>query len=111
MAGRFMLAAAAIVAVLCAPASTLGQGLSPAEQRGLTFVSTHCAMCHSIAKVGASPIREAPPFRILHTRYPVESLQEALAEGIMTGHPAMPQFRLDPGQIQDVLSYLKSLER
>jgi hypothetical protein len=68
-------------------------------------------MCHSISKMGESPIKQAPPFRILHTRYPVESLQESLAEGIMTGHPSMPQFRLDPGQIQDVLSYLKSLER
>ena len=111
MVKRSILAAAAFAGALCAPASALAQGLSPVEQRGQTFVSTHCAMCHSIAKIGASPLREAPPFRILHTRYPIESLQEALAEGIMTGHPAMPQFRLDPGQIQDVLSYLKSLER
>jgi mono/diheme cytochrome c family protein len=103
--------AAAFAATLCAPTGALAQGLSPAEQRGQTFVSTHCAMCHSIAKVGISPLKEAPPFRTLHTRYPVESLQESLAEGIMTGHPAMPQFRLDPGQISDVLSYLKSLER
>jgi hypothetical protein len=36
---------------------------------------------------------------------------EALAEGIVTGHPSMPEFRLDPGQVQDVISYLKSLER
>ena len=111
MVERSMLAAAAFAGALYAPTGALAQTFSPAEQRGQTFVSTHCAMCHSIAKVGASPIREAPPFRILHTRYPVESLQEALAEGIMTGHPAMPQFRLDPGQIQDVLSYLKRLER
>ena len=43
--------------------------------------------------------------------YPVESLEEALAEGISTGHPTMPEFRLDPGQIGDVIAYLKSLER
>jgi mono/diheme cytochrome c family protein len=47
----------------------------------------------------------------LHTRYPVESLQEALAEGIMTGHPTMPEFRLDPDQVSAVISYLKTLER
>jgi mono/diheme cytochrome c family protein len=41
----------------------------------------------------------------------VESLQEALAEGIVTGHPSMPQFQLDPGQVQDVIAYLKTLER
>ncbi len=53
----------------------------------------------------------APPFRSLHRLYPVESLEEALAEGISTGHPTMPEFRLDPGQIGDVIAYLKSLER
>jgi hypothetical protein len=41
----------------------------------------------------------------------VESLEEALAEGIVSGHPTMPEFRLDPGQIQDLISYLKTLER
>jgi len=29
----------------------------------------------------------------------------------VTGHPTMPEFRLDPGQVNDVISYLKSLER
>ena len=84
---------------------------SPAAQRGQVFVRTHCAQCHSIDKVTPSPISAAPPFRVLHRRYPVESLQEALAEGIVTGHAAMPEFRLDPGQIGDVIAYLKSLER
>jgi hypothetical protein len=28
----------------------------------------------------------------------------------MTGHPTMPQFQLDPGQIGDVIAYLKTLE-
>jgi len=37
-------------------------------------------------------------------------LQEALAEGISTGHPTMPEFRLEPDQVNDVISYLKSLE-
>ena len=84
---------------------------SPAAQRGFTFVRTNCASCHAIAKVGDSPLKIAPPFRTLHLRYPIENLEEALAEGIVTGHPTMPQFRLDPGQVNDVIAYLKSLER
>jgi mono/diheme cytochrome c family protein len=79
-------------------------------QRGVNFVRTHCASCHSIDKVSPSPLRIAPPFRTLHLMYPVESLEEALAEGIRTGHPTMPEFRLDPDQIGDVIAYLKSLE-
>ena len=83
---------------------------SPQEQRGKTFALNNCARCHSIDKVSPSPLKIAPPFRTLHLRYPIETLGEALAEGISTGHPTMPEFRLDPDQIHDVLSYLKTLE-
>ena len=83
---------------------------SPSVERGKTFALNNCARCHSIDRVGQSPLKIAPPFRTLHKRYPVETLAEALAEGIQTGHPTMPEFRLDPDQIHDLLSYLKSLE-
>src|SRR5215207_10195018 len=83
---------------------------SPAVERGKTFAINNCARCHSIDRVTQSPLKIAPPFRTLHKRYPVESLAEALAEGIQTGHPTMPEFQLDPDQINDLLSYLKSLE-
>lgn len=83
---------------------------SPAEQRGKTFVLNNCARCHSIDRVTPSPLKIAPPFRTLHLRYPIETLGEALAEGISTGHPTMPQFQLAPDQINDLLSYLKTLE-
>ena len=84
--------------------------ISPAEQRGKNFVVTNCSRCHAVDKVSPSPLTIAPPFRDLHKKYPIESLQESLAEGIVTGHPSMPQFRLEPDQINDVLSYLKTLE-
>ena len=41
---------------------------------------------------------------------PIETLGEALAEGIYTGHAEMPAFELTPDQIHDLLSYLKTLE-
>jgi len=85
--------------------------LSPAAQRGFVLVSTNCARCHSIDKASKSPLKIAPPFRTLHLRYPVEDLEEPLAEGIVTGHPTMPEFRFDPGQVGNIISYLKSLER
>ena len=83
---------------------------SPDEQRGRTFALNNCARCHSIGKVSPSPLKIAPPFRTLHERYPVDTLEEALAEGIETGHTTMPTFRLDPDQIHDLLSFLKTLE-
>ena len=84
---------------------------SPDVQRGLTFVRVHCAQCHSIGKVGESPLRIAPPFRDLHLKYPVENLRRPLSEGIIVNHPTMPQFRLDADQVSDVIAFMKSLER
>jgi cytochrome c len=89
---------------------TAALAASPSEQRGKRFALNNCAQCHSIDRVTRSPLKVAPPFRTLHQRYPVESLAEAFAEGIYTGHPTMPGFELDPDQIHDLLSYLKTLE-
>ncbi len=79
-------------------------------QRGKAFARANCARCHAVDRVSESPLKIAPPFRTLHLRYPIETLGEALAEGIYTGHADMPAFELDPEQIHDLLSYLKTLE-
>jgi cytochrome c len=84
---------------------------TPAAQRGLNYVRANCARCHAIDKVSESPLKIAPPFRTLHLRYPIDSLQEAFAEGIQTGHPTMPVFRLELDQISDVMAFLKTLEK
>jgi cytochrome c len=79
-------------------------------EQGKRLALTYCAKCHSVDKVGPSSFKPAPPFRDLHKRYPVETLQEALGEGIATGHPAMPEFRFDSDQVGDFIAYLKTLE-
>ena len=103
---RYFLGGAAAILVMTGSALAI----TPAQQRGKAFVLTNCSRCHAVDKVSPSPLKIAPPFRELHKKYPIETLQEALAEGISTGHPTMPEFRLEPDQINDVLSYLKSLE-
>lgn len=84
--------------------------LSPSEQRGRVFARTNCAGCHSIDKATPSPLKVAPPFRELHKRYPIEWIAEALAEGISTGHPSMPEFQLPPDQINDLISFMRTLQ-
>lgn len=79
--------------------------------RGRAFAQVNCARCHSIDKLTASQLSIAPPFRTLHQRYSVESLEEALAEGLVTGHPTMPEFQLAPDQASDFIAFLKSLEK
>jgi cytochrome c len=101
-------------AALLALAMCLFAGAVRAEadslQRGREFARANCARCHAIERTGDSPFKPAPPFRTLHQRYPVEYLEEALAEGIVTGHPDMPEFRLEPDQIADFIDFLKALE-
>lgn len=87
----------------------LAQGGDPG--RGQAFAERNCGTCHATGRTGASPLAAAPLFRHLHQRYPIEQLGEALAEGITTGHALMPEFRLEPPQIDDFLAYVKSLER
>jgi cytochrome c len=102
---------AGFLSIICIlDVSPVAAQTSPDFQRGLSLVKTHCAQCHSINKVGSSPSSIAPPFRDLHKRYPVENLAEAFAEGILTGHPSMPQFRFEPDQIENLIALLKSLE-
>lgn len=81
-----------------------------AAARGKILVETRCSTCHSVGAAGQSPNPAAPPLRHLGTRYPVSHLQEAFAEGITNGHPAMPEITLEDGEIRDLIAYLQSVQ-
>ena len=81
------------------------------ERKGRTIVQMNCETCHAIGRQGESPMAKSLPFRELHKRYPVENLQEALGEGIATGHATMPEFKFEPKQVDEIIDYLKTLER
>lgn len=99
-------AAAALAAVLLhQPAPSLAQS----AERGVVIARTYCSRCHSIDKLSPSPLAIAPPFRDLKKRYPLDSLAESLAEGIVTGHPTMPEYRFEPDQVGDLIAFLKTL--
>ena len=76
---------------------------------GQKLVTAHCASCHAVGRRGASPLEQALPFRVVVRRYPPAALEEALAEGISTGHAEMPEFIFEPPQIAAIVSYLNSL--
>jgi cytochrome c len=79
------------------------------DTTGHAILAGKCARCHNIETSGGSPHPQAPPFRTLSQRYPVERLAEALAEGIVTGHPDMPQFAFSPKEIDAILTYLDAI--
>lgn len=79
-------------------------------QRGHDLVQPNCSRCHAIETRGDSPDTRAPRFRDLDQRYPIDSLAEALAEGIRTGHPQMPEFVFAPDEVDAIIAYLKSIQ-
>ncbi len=99
LVGALLFAAAAL------PVAAQDQGVAA----GLALIEKNCARCHAVGRTGTSPRPEAPPFRDLSRRYPIDSLAEALAEGIVTGHNDMPEFRFAPHEISAILAYLKSI--
>jgi mono/diheme cytochrome c family protein len=77
---------------------------------GRKIAEAECSPCHAIGKEGASPLAQAPPFRTFVDKWPVEHLQEALAEGISVGHGPMPEFIFEPAQISDLIAYLVTVQ-
>jgi len=77
---------------------------------GKLIAETRCSTCHAIGPTGNSPHQDAKPFRQLSENYPVRNLEEALAEGIVVGHPDMPMFVLSPYEIDALITYLESIQ-
>ena len=114
MKNRLVLSVVALALLLTGTQALAGAaaaaGARGSVAAGRSLVQTHCGRCHAVGREGQSPVAAAPLFRELHQRYEVEDLAEALAEGILTGHPAMPEFRFEPTQINDIILYLKSIQ-
>lgn len=70
----------------------------------------NCARRPAIGKTGVSPHKFAPPFREVVKRYDTSTLQEPLAEGIVTGHNNMQDFAFAPDDVAAIIAYLQSLK-
>ncbi len=106
--------AALFVVALLAPVGHASAGTSPNAAliaQGQAIAQTHCKQCHAIGRTGESPNVQAPLFRRLAARYPLDHLAEAFAEGIVVSHTEMPQFELETPQIAALLAYLDSLSK
>ncbi len=100
-----------VTAALAACVSPPAPSATPSQEaRGQAIAEANCSGCHAIGATGESPAPEAPPFRTLSRNYRVDTLAEALAEGISVGHPAMPQFQFEPDDVDAVIVYLQSIQ-
>jgi mono/diheme cytochrome c family protein len=84
--------------------------LTAQQRRGEALLARLCAGCHAIGRTGVGPHPEAPLFRALSRRYKIEALEEALAEGLISGHPDMPEFQFTAQEVGDVVAYLNAIQ-
>lgn len=99
------------------PSDQLPSGEQPAAPpsraetaRGEALLSKHCASCHAVGRSGVSPHATAPAFRRLSQRYKIEALEEALAEGLSSGHPDMPEFAFETDDVAAIIAYLNAIQ-
>lgn len=95
-----------------APGAEASASLPPtasvAEGRLLTRI--HCAGCHAVEPASESAHKDAPSLRLISRRYPVASLEEALGEGIVVGHPDMPEYRFRSEDVSALIAYLETIQ-
>ncbi len=100
-----------VVLALFGVVATAGAGGAPDYEAGERLAEKFCAKCHAVGTVGKSPFEPAPPFRTLHEKWPLENLEEALAEGIVVGHKAMPAFELTTDEISNLIGHIRTLDK
>ena len=105
-----LLSAGVVTVALASSPSAIGQNVGAVEKRGEALLAKNCARCHAIGRTGTSPHPEAPLFRELSSRYPIDGLAEALAEGLSVGHPDMPEFVFDVDEVGAIIAYLASIQ-
>jgi len=79
-------------------------------QPGEEIARRNCSQCHSLAANGASPNPAALPLRDLRELGDIEVLITALRQGLLMRHPAMPELRLSPREIEQLGVYLRDLQ-
>jgi mono/diheme cytochrome c family protein len=94
-----------IAAILVLPLPTAADPVKDGE----ALVKRNCAACHAVTQDDASLNPRAIPFRFLGRLYPIEHLEEALAEGIMVSHE-MPEFVLEADQVTALILYLDTIQ-
>ena len=106
-AKRMRMAALMTLVSLTIPAVAQAQEAKASD--GLAILEQNCLRCHGVGVSGRSPHSDAPTFAEVANRYEPEFLAEALAEGIVTGHPDMPEFIFTPREIDAILAFLYAI--
>jgi mono/diheme cytochrome c family protein len=107
----FVAALAGLFAAACLSPPGPTKASSVQTVSGEQLLRKYCSSCHAIGRNDESRHHDAPAFRTLSRSYPVSDLQESLAEGIVVGHPDMPEFKFPAEDVAAIISYLESIQQ
>jgi mono/diheme cytochrome c family protein len=99
-----------LLTAACTSAPDASAPTDPVAAEGRFLAEVHCSACHAITRTDHSRHDEAPPLRELSKNYPVSALEESLAEGIIVGHPDMPEYRFRPEDVAALIRYLETIQ-
>jgi cytochrome c len=105
-----MLAPALALTMVMATSAAAQSPLLQSQAAGLELAKRNCAQCHAIAATGDSPLKGAPKFRDFSENIDMDQLANALRNGLLTHHPAMPELRLSPREIEQLGAYLRDVQ-
>ena len=82
--------------------------LAANTEKGRVVAERYCLKCHTPTTQSSDQV--IPSLASFVEKWPLSHLEEALAEGILTGHDnTMPVFTFSPEEIDDLLVYIESL--
>lgn len=90
--------------------SSAAQAQDPARH-GRALLKEYCASCHAIGRNGKSPVRGAPPLRVLGRSFDLDEFPRLLRRGISSSHPAMPEFKFSEDDARAATAYLRSIQQ
>lgn len=96
---------------LAAVSACASANLAADRARGEAVATSNCAACHAVGASGDSPAPEAPAFRRLEQEgFRTSTLENALLNGVSSGHPAMPNIKLSQRDTRALIAYLRSVQ-
>lgn len=86
--------------------------LDASAARGKAIAEERCAACHAIGPSGMSDNPRAPLWREFVSVNDADALKLSFSEGRLIRHEGpdpMPEFTYQPGEIDDLVAYMKTL--
>jgi mono/diheme cytochrome c family protein len=96
--------AAALFVLAATASSPAGAGEA---QKGAVIAKRWCASCHVVSKDQTSAVADAPSFFDIAQR---RTDRKALSNFLVDPHPPMPDMHLSRREIDDIVTYIRSLD-